>query len=176
LTDQPSIIIRPEQPAFIDTIAEIHRAAFGRDVEADVYLNLRESADFNAKLSLMALYDGNVVGHVVFSAMTIDGAAGVTAFALGPIGVLPDYQGQQIGAALIYEGLEVCRRAKIDVVFLLGHADYYPRFGFVPARERGFTCAYDVPDEAWMMYVLNSEALQGVSGMVYFAPAFDAAT
>jgi putative acetyltransferase len=176
LTDSPSVIIRPEQSVFVEQIAEIHRTAFGRDVEADLYLQLRELPDFNPKLSLMALYDGKVVGHVVFSAMTIEGVDGVQAFALGPIAVLPDYQGQQIGAALIYEGLEVCRRAKIDVIFLLGHADYYPRFGFVPARERGFTCAYDVPDEAWMMHVLNSEALEGISGMVHFAPEFDAAT
>jgi putative acetyltransferase len=140
-----------------------------------VYLRLRESADFNAKLSLMALVDGKMVGHVVFSSMTIDDVENVKAFALGPIGVLPDYQGQQVGSALIYEGLEACRRAKVDVIFLLGHADYYPRFGFVPAREGGFVCAYDVPDEVWMMHILNHEAVKGVGGLVHFAPAFDAA-
>jgi len=177
LTDnpnQPSIIIRPEQPAFVDAIADVHRQAFGRDAEADLYLQLRESEDFDAKLSLMALYDGKLVGHVIFSPMTVDGAEGVHAYALGPIGVQPDYQGQQVGAALMYEGLEVCRRAKIDVIFLLGHADYYPRFGFVPARAHGFECTYDVPDEAWMMHTLNADVLDGVSGMVHFAPEFDA--
>lgn len=176
MTDSPSIIIRPEQPAFIDSIAAVHRAAFGRDAEADIYLKLRQAPDFDPKLSLMALYDGKVVGHIIFSPMTIDDVAGVKAFALGPVGVLPDYQGQQIGSALIYEGLEACRRAKSDAVFLLGHADYYPRFGFVPARAHGFQTTYDVPDENWLMLPLNREVVEGMSGVVHFAPEFDAAT
>ena len=175
MTDQPNIIIRPEQPAFIDAIAEVHRAAFERDEEAELVARLRESPDFNPKLSLMAFYEGKLMGHILFTSVSIDEVDGVSAFSLAPMGVLPDYQGQQIGSALVYEGLEACRRAKVDVVFVLGHPDYYPRFGFVPARERGFPCAYDVPDEAWMVQILNREVMDGVGGVVRFPPEFDAA-
>ena len=89
----------------------------------------------------------------------------VTAMALAPMAVLPDYQGQGIGSALVREGLEACRRAGHRIVVVLGHADYYPRFGFKPANGHGLRSPFPVPDEAFMAMALVPGGLDGISGV-----------
>ena len=96
------------------------------------------------------------------------------ALALGPIAVRPERQRQGIGAALIRHALEEARRLGYTVVVLIGHPDYYPRFGFGPARARGLECAWPVPDEVFMVRELVPGTLAGVRGTVRYAPAFDA--
>ncbi|HLA44589.1 MAG TPA: N-acetyltransferase [Aggregatilineales bacterium] len=171
--NSPIILIRPEQPTFYERISEIHRIAFGGEVEPGIVEKLRAASDFDPKLSLMALYDGQVVGHAVFSPATIVGHENLKGMGLGPVGVLPEYQNQGIGSALCYEGLEVCRKSGIDYVVVLGHPTYYPRFGFVIASTKGLNNPFKAPDEAFMVIELKPGALDSVSGDVRFHPAFD---
>lgn len=170
--NEPNILIRPEQPAFVESIAEVHRLAFGQDDEAEMVAAVCQSSHFDPKLSLMALYEGQVVGHVLFSPVTIAGHEELRALGLAPLGVLPDFQGQFIGSALVYEGLEVCRRKKIEAVFVLGHPEYYSRFGFAPASRWGIGNIYGV-DEPFMVLELASGALEGVRGVARYLPMFE---
>lgn len=86
--------------------------------------------------------------------------------------VLPSFQKQGIGSALVREGLDQCRQLGCDAVVVLGHAHYYPRFGFVPASGYGIRCEYDVPDEVFMLVELQPGSLQGLSGRVIYNEAF----
>jgi putative acetyltransferase len=86
--------------------------------------------------------------------------------------VLPDDQRQGIGAALIREGLQQCRAGGCEVVVVLGHREYYPRFGFIPASRKGLRCEFPVPDEAFMVVELAENALRGRKGLVKYHRAF----
>jgi putative acetyltransferase len=170
--NSPVILIRPEQPALVPAILEVQRAAFEGDAEVQVVQGIQADPNFNSKLSLMALYDGKVVGHLIFSPMTLPGAEHLALLGLGPIGVLPDYQNQGVGSALMYEGLEACRRLKADAIFVLGDPRYYRRFGFQPTTGTGFTSQFDPAGEHFQYLVLTDGALDGLSGEVTYHPAF----
>lgn len=165
--------IRHERPQDIEIIHAVEAAAFGRDVEADLVNRLRENEGIT--LSLVAEQDDQIVGHILFSPMTIDGVQD-TVLALGPVGVLPDYQKQGIGAALIREGLRQAAEMGYTLVFLVGHPTYYPRLGFRQAVPLGFDSVY-TPDktqhEHFMVYELVEGALHNRSGFVRFRPEFD---
>lgn len=98
------------------------------------------------------------------------------AVALAPMSVLPAYQCKGIGSCLVRIGLEECRRLGHEIVVVLGHPDYYPRFGFIPAKPKGIDCEFQVPDEAWMILELREDALAGRGGTVKFQPEFREAT
>jgi putative acetyltransferase len=102
-----------------------------------------------------------------------EGAEAFDAIALGPLAVRPGRQRQGIGSALIRAGLDTCRAADHELCFVLGHPEYYPRFGFAPAPSLGFTAQWDVPPEAFMVAELRPGALAGRSGRVAYDPAFD---
>ena len=87
--------------------------------------------------------------------------------------VLPELQRQGIGSVLVKAGLEACRKANHKGVVVLGHPDYYPRFGFVPASKYGITSEYDAPDEAFMAIELCQGALQGQAGIARYQPEFN---
>jgi putative acetyltransferase len=169
----PIILTRPEQPALYAAIRAVHLAAFGRPDEADLVEALRAHEDFNPKLSLMGLYNGQVAGHILFTPLRVEGSENARLMGLGPMGVLPDYQRQMVGSALVYEGLELLRRAKVAAVFVLGEPHYYKRFGFRPARDYGCSCKYDPAGEHFMAQELIEEGLAGVGGLVHYLPPFD---
>ena len=103
--------VRPEQPSDHAAIEAVNRQAFGQDAEAHLVTKLREADRHDPALSLVAVRDGEVVGHILFSQILIETDGGnVAAMALAPMAVLPDYQGQRIGSALVRDGLEACRR------------------------------------------------------------------
>jgi putative acetyltransferase len=104
--------------------------------------------------------------------VTIDGAADVRAMGLAPMAVTPDRQRSGIGASLIAAGLDECRQAGVEAVFVVGHPTYYPRYGFVPARGLGFMCEFDVPDDAFMVIELVRGRLEARAGTVHFHDAF----
>lgn len=147
----------------------VERAAFPSDDEARLVTLLWE-AD-NVILSLVAEDDGEVIGHILFSPLTVeDGQTVHPGVCLGPVAVVPDRQREGIGAMLIGAGLQSLREMGHTAVFLLGHPDYYPRFGFRPARE--FDVHYGDDRDAFMAIELVPGALAHVSGNLRFAPQF----
>lgn len=166
------IVIREEQPADRPAVYAVEAAAFGRPDEADLVKRLWQ-ADVPF-ISLVAEAAGQVVGHALFTPVTVVGEHGrLPAVALGPIAITPTYQRQGIGGRLIRAGLAASRAAGYDVAFVLGHPEYYPRLGFEVSRPYGLTCAYDVPDNAFMVMALQPGALARVQGVVHYRPEFD---
>lgn len=166
------MIIRHEQPGDIDSIRRVVELAFGRTDEARLVDALRDNNKF--MLSLVALIDDRVVGHILFTPVTIDsGDQSFDAIGLAPLAVLPELQSKGIGSALTRAGLEELRRAGHECVVVLGHPDYYPRFGFVPASRYGIKCEYDVADEVFMLQELRQGALAGRTGTVHYQPEFN---
>jgi len=165
------LTIRPETPEDIDSIRYVNEQAFGQKEEAGIIEKLRKRGVLT--ISLVAIQDGEIVGHIAFSLVVIEsGYLSFEAIALAPMAVLPVYQRQGIGGQLVRVGLEECRRLGHDIVVVLGHSDYYPRFGFIPAGPRGIDCEFEVPEEAWMVLELRAEALAGRGGIVKFQPEF----
>ena len=143
--------------------------AFETDDEAKLVDRLRYT---DSHIALVAVARGQVVGHIMFTPVTLDGER--TTFAgLAPMAVLPEYQNQGIGSRLVAEGLNECRDAGFTAVFVLGHPDYYPRFGFSTAKLKGFSCEYPAPDEAFMALELEMGALEGKNGLIRYNPAFN---
>lgn len=175
------IVIREETAADIPSIHYINTAAFGRSGEADLVDKLRQRGAFT--LSLVAEVAEQVVAHVLFTPVTVvtekvQGKPERATFqkwkavALGPVAVLPQYQNQGIGDKLIRAGLALCLEQGDDVVVVLGHPTYYPRFGFVPSQKYGIKSEYDVPDEVFMIMELRQGALRGRTGLVKYAVEF----
>ena len=163
--------IRQENPSDIEAIRHVNKLAFEQEAEAVLVDRLREKGVVT--LSLVAIENDRVVGHILFTPVTIElEHAKYDAITLAPIAVLPQYQRRGIGARLIEHALDECRRLGHNVVVLIGHPEYYPRFGFVPARPKGLVSEFEVPDEAWMVAELIPGALDGVSGEVRFQPEF----
>jgi putative acetyltransferase len=166
------ITVRPEAAADIPEITRVVKAAFGRDVEDELVVRLRERNALT--ISLVAIENGAVVGHIAFSPVTTDPAVpGVALACLAPVAVEPGLQKRGIGGLLVTEGVARCRETGCDAVFLVGHADYYPRFGFTRANEYGITCEFEAPDEAWMVIELTPGTLEKLRGAkVLFHPVF----
>ncbi|WP_152655771.1 GNAT family N-acetyltransferase [Oceanobacillus sp. CFH 90083] len=135
---------------------------------------IRTSNAFIPELSIVAVNpQGDIIGQILFSEITIENNEQVTeALALAPVSVHPDYQKQGIGSRLMKEGLEKAKAAGFRSVIVLGHADYYPRFGFKPANLWGIKAPFDVPDEAFMILELEPDALKHVNGVVQYSDAF----
>jgi putative acetyltransferase len=164
------LIVRPEAPEDLEAIRSVNRLAFGRAAEAVLVDALRAAAQ--PFLSLVAVQDTQVVGHIAFSPVAIHGEGSpLPALALGPMAVLPDQQRRGIGSRLVLEGLAACQAGRHDLVVVVGHPAFYSRFGFVQAVPRGLRCEYDVPDEAFMVAELAPGALQR-GGLVRYHPAF----
>lgn len=145
---------RPETGADIGAIHTINAAAFDTEAEADLVHALRADAQaWIEGLSILTQTDhGRVVGHALFTRCHVDGAP---ALALAPCAVLPAFQRTGAGAAAIHTGLEKARHMGENLVLVLGHADYYPRFGFTPASGFGVRAPFEVPDEAMMALALD---------------------
>jgi putative acetyltransferase len=162
--------IRSERAADVGQLRELHRAAFDTSTEANLVSALRARA--SPVVSLVAEAAGVIVGHVLFSPVTVSGHAELMMMGLAPMAVLPAMQRRGIGAALVGAGLDRCRHIGCSAIVVLGHPSYYPRFGFVPASRFGLGCEYDVPDGTFMALELETGALRGRSGTVRYHPAF----
>jgi putative acetyltransferase len=163
------ISVRLEQPDDASAIRETNELAFGGPLEARLVDALRGTADY---LSLVATIDGRVVGHILFTPVTIEPAEDRRTAGLAPMAVRPEHQRSGIGGQLIRAGLEECRRRGYSAVVVLGHPEYYPRFGFVPAHTFGLTCEFPSPPEAFMALELDANALKAIHGMVRYHPLF----
>lgn len=162
--------IRPEHPADRADVRVVNELAFGQPGEANLVEALH--VEDAAVISLVAEIDREVVGHILFSRVTVEHGAGRKLLGGGPMCVVPDLQRQGIGTQLVREGLARCAAAGFDGVVVVGHPDYYPRFGFVPASRFGLCCEYDVQDDVFMALALPGRSLAGVSGLVRYHEAF----
>jgi putative acetyltransferase len=167
-----SLLIRPETFADHEAIRRVNRLAFGQDAEAQLVEALRDGGYL--RVSLVAEQAGQVVGHILFSDLPIRTEAGVVpALALAPVAVLPEFQNQGVGSALVRRGLEECRQQGHQIVVVLGHPNYYPRFGFSPKLAAFLDSPYSGGD-SFMALELKAGALEGIKGWVEYPPPFSA--
>lgn len=167
------IEIRKEEPQDRDAVHNLNLAAFDSGPEAALVDNLRTSCkDY---LAFVALEDGAVVGYILFTPTTIDGS-NVMGMGLAPMAVLPSHQRKGIGSQLVRYGLEHLRQSGCPFVIVLGHPEYYPRFGFEVASKYRLLCQWEgVPDEAFMVAVADDSALPRAGGVVRYRGEFDGA-
>ena len=169
------LIIRLEKPEDKAAIRHVNEEAFGQKEEAEIIEKLRNRGVLT--LSLVAVQDDRTVGHIAFSPVKVESErSSFEAIALAPMAVLPAYQRKGIGSQLVRSGIKGCQHLGHEIIVVLGHPNYYPRFGFVPAKPKGIKCEFEVPDEAWMILELREGALAGRQGTVSFQPEFKEAT
>ena len=164
--------IRSEEAGDEEGVRQVLRSSFRRDAEVTLVDQLR-SHD-KATISLVAICDGEVVGHVMFSPITVQYAfAGFRGLGLGPIGVRQEYQNNGIGVMLVQRGIETCREMSIDVVFVLGNPDFWGRFGFTEARQYGLSSEYNA-ESSFLVLELNPQSIKRLRGVVRYAEEFAA--
>jgi len=170
------IEIRLEQPKDIDEVRLLNDTAFAQPTEGRIVDKLRKSC--KGILSLVAISNNKVIGHILFSPVTIETQSDVIeGMGLAPMAVLPEWQNQGIGSKLVKEGLRIVNSTKCPFLSVLGHENYYPRFGFQRASKYGLQSQWEgIPDEAFMAMILNDSVMKGVSGIVRYRDEFDEAT
>jgi putative acetyltransferase len=163
--------IRKERPEDVSAIRQVNIQSFGRTMEADIVDKLRR--DCKDLLSLVAVKEKEIVGHVAFNPVIVEGEYGtVRGMGLAPMAVLPRCQLQGIGSKLIRTGIARLRSRRCPFVIVLGHPQYYPRFGFEPASHCGIRSEWQVSDEAFMILVLDESEMRGTSGVAKYRPEF----
>jgi putative acetyltransferase len=170
-----SFFIRSEIPADIPAIFNVNLQAFGQDGEARLVRALRDDGDTIPGLSLVAVYNGKIIGHILFAPISIESEdAHVPAVALAPLSVCLEHQCQGVGSILVEEGLKACRQLGHRIVVVVGHPTYYPRFGFTTAPPQGINAPFPCRNEVFMVCPLGPGALDGIHGTVRYPPAFEA--
>ena len=162
--------IREEHAEDAPQIRRVHESAFGQQEEADIVERLRMSPGWIPQLSLVAVADEEVLAHVLLSKVSLDN--GTEGLALAPMAVVPSRQRRGVGSALMREALSRASRTEFPFVVVVGHPDYYPRFGFERASRYSVTAPFDVPDEAWMLYRLPAYERVRPKGRVVYPPPF----
>lgn len=160
------MLIRPEREADRKVVYTVNAAAFETEAEAKLVDVLRADAD--PIVSLVAEEQGQIVGHIMFSPVTLSGDPQLSMMGLAPLAVTPQYQRKGIGSALVRAGLEQCKQLGAVAVVVLGHPNYYPRFGFVPSSRFAIDYEYEVPEEVFMAMELHPAVLRGKTGKVTF--------
>ena len=169
------LTIRLERPTDIPAIRLVNQLAFEQPQEADLVDALRDQGAI--LLSLVALLDDQVVGHCLYTPVDIGSAPhALIGAGLGPVAVLPAFQRQGIGSQLITKVNQRLQEAGYPFIVVLGHPTYYPRFGFQPASRFDIRCEWDVPDEAFMIKLLDPHKMSGVSGLASYRPEFSDVT
>jgi len=176
---KPNIIIRQETQDDYNWVIELTEKAFetleiSDHNEGKLVDKLRKAPTFIEELSLVAELNGQVVGHILFTPIIIDnGEQQFPSLVLAPVSVLPAFQKQGIGTELILAGHQKAKELGFQSVILIGHPEYYPRFGYKPASTWGIKTHYELPsDDVFMAVELTKGALSNVSGMVIFPPEF----
>ena len=162
-----AIEIREEQTGDADAIRRVNTEAFGQLQEAQLVDALRNNC--SDLLSLVAADGEDIVGHILFSPALLGDVEGM---GLAPMAVIPARQRDGIGSELVRAGLAKLEERGCPFVIVLGHADYYPRFGFERASARGVRCEWDVLDEVFMLLTLDESAMEGIRGLARYRPEF----
>ena len=164
------VLIRPEKPQDWTVVHALNTSAFDTRAEADLVDTLRQQA--HPCVSLVAEAADLIVGHIMFTPVVLSGHPDLRLMGLAPLAVAISHRQRGIGAALVRAGLDRCKQIGFGAVVVLGHAKYYPRFGFVPSVRFGITSEYDVPDDVFMVVEVEPGYLDGASGMVKYHAAF----
>jgi putative acetyltransferase len=162
------IEIREEHLGDAVAIRDVNKRAFGQDQEGNIIDALRSNGA--ALLLLVATLNDRVVGHIMYSPISLGGE--IMGAALGPMAVLPEHQHRGVGSKLIEVGNQKIKDQGHPFIIVLGHANYYPRFGFMFASNHGIKCEWEVPEDVFMLLVLDQEKLQGVSGVAKYRDEF----
>lgn len=165
-----SMQIRSETDDDKAAVYDINAAAFPTEAEARLVDALRESA--SEYISQVAVADQNVVGHIMFTPVTLEPFEDLRLMGLAPMAVSPSLQRGGIGSELLKTGLLRCTESDVGAVAVLGHPQYYPRFGFRPASQWGIKSEYEVPEEVFMMIELSPGYLRGYQGTIRYDAAF----
>jgi len=172
------MMIRRSTDADVEMILSIHHVCFPEEAVDELTAALLSDPSARPLVSLVAMEEDTLIGHVLFTAAHLVPESKYRISLLAPLAVLPDYQGRGIGGELVKEGLIHLARSGVDLVFVLGHPSYYPRFGFTPAGKLGFSAPYPIEEknaDAWMVLALNGELPRSCAGMVKCAKALDRA-
>jgi putative acetyltransferase len=164
------MLIRTEEEKDWAAVYALNAAAFETPAEANLVDALRQQA--RPVVSLVAEDNQTVVGHMMFSPVSLTGHPDVKIMGLAPMAVAPNHQCKGIGSALVRAGLERCKQLGFGAVVVLGHPEYYPRFGFSPSSRFGMGCEYEVSEEVFMVMELQPGYLRGISGSVKYHAAF----
>ncbi len=166
------IAIRPEKIEDAAQVRHVNELAFAQPAEADLVDKLRQASP--DALSLVAV-DDDVVGHILFTPVVVESMGRrVLGMGLAPMAVLPDRQRQGIGSQLVRRGLDILRERGCPFVVVVGHPEYYPRFGFEPASTHRLASQWEgMPEAAFMALVLDAPAMAGVSGVAKYREEFD---
>ena len=169
------VTIRQEHPNDVTAVRAVNESAFGQPAEATIVDSIRAACP--EAVSLVAVDGNQIVGHILFSPVFVAGESGsVQAMGLAPMAVAPERQRQGIGSLLVQAGIDAVHQRGCPFIIVLGHPEYYPRFGFVPASRHGLSCQWEgVPDEAFMILILDAAAIAGVSGTIRYRDEFDQA-
>ncbi|NEQ39935.1 MAG: N-acetyltransferase [Okeania sp. SIO3I5] len=170
------MIIRKALDSDLDDILSVERAAFDGEDGAEIVQKLLGDDSAQPIVSLVAFQENRTVGHIFFSRATLEPNAPLSLSILGPLAVVPDAQRQGIGGKLIQKGLDILSESGVDLVFVLGHSTYYPRFGFKPAGNLGFEPHYPIPEknaDAWMVQELRPGIIGNFRGKVICADSLD---
>jgi putative acetyltransferase len=165
------MLIRTEEPKDQAAVHAVNVSAFETPAEADLVDVLRKEA--HPIVSLVAEQDGAIVGHIMFSPVTLSGHAELKIMGLAPMAVAPEQQNKGIGSALVRAGLERCKELGVGATVVLGHTWFYPRFGFTPSVRFGIGCEYEVPQDVFMVMELQPGYLREATGIIKFHAAFN---
>jgi putative acetyltransferase len=165
------IQVREETRGDMPAVRAVNRVAFGRIQEVDLVDRLRKTC--RELLSLVAIAEMGVVGHILFTPVEIFGPAGsIKGAGLAPVAVVPEFQKRGVGTALIRAGIKKLKQKGCPFIVVLGHPGYYPRFGFVPGRTQGIRCEWEIPQEAFLILLLDPMARWDIQGTARYCPKF----
>jgi len=165
------MLVRSEESGDQPAVYALNAAAFETPAEANLVDGLRERVC--PVLSLVAEREGRVIGHIMFSPVSLAGHPDARIMGLAPMAVAPNCQKEGVGGALVRAGLTRCKELGYGAVVVLGHIDYYPRFGFSSSGSFGIGCEYDAPEGAFMALELEPGYLQSMSGTIHYHDAFN---
>jgi putative acetyltransferase len=165
--------MRKETNKDYSLIRKVNESAFETTEEADLVDNLRKNPNYIRELSLVAEDNGEVIGHILFTPVNIvNSNVNYKILALAPMAVIPEYQKKGIGSSLIKTGFEKAKELGYTAIIVLGHPDYYPRFGFIPAEQFGIHPPLEEWKEAFFAIELEKDSLKDVSGTISYLPEF----
>ena len=174
MENKTNIVIRQETAKDYPAVYALNLSAFGRKEEARLTDRLRLSDAFIPELSLVATIENKIVGYILFTKIRIVNNADETqSLSLAPMAVLPEMQCEGIGSRLINYGLQKARKLGYKSVIVLGHKEYYPKFGFVPTTKWCIKAPFNIPADAFMGLELVEGGLEGVTGTVRYAKEFN---